>query len=173
MNRIVIALLIIIPVFLIALLAMSGIRNYDEDSLTGEVQTGAKDFYNGLRHYADEDADNEQDPPFRDAAYSASVKYDSGIVETAALDNPSEKKTLTLNILGLDPKSYKHDMYFVFRVKDGAVVQVSACRSNILTEAELTPVRRENDPAHLTLAEYFLKRYIAYYPPYSPAQNQG
>lgn len=173
MNRIVIALLIIIPVCLIVLFAMSGIRNYDEDSMIAEIQNGAKGFYNGLCHYVDEAAENKQDPPFRDAAYAAALQTHSGIIEIAALDVPTEKSTLTMSILGLDPKSYKHDMYFVFRVRDGAVVQVSACRSNILTEAELTPVRRENDPVHLTLAEYFLKRYIAYYPPYSLAQNQG
>ena len=61
--------------------------------------------------------------------------------------------------------SYLHDnLYFVLEIKDNAVIRISACERDILTKEDLEPVRHGPEGYQISLAEFYLKRLIVYYP---------
>ena len=66
-----------------------------------------------------------------------------------------------------DWKSFSENkLFFIIDIREGSAMQVCACRSNTLTEADLVPagrgVKEWGPPIELTLAGYWLDRYIGY-----------
>ena len=84
--------------------------------------------------------------------------------------SPSDKKLIYRTADGRDVTESAADfsdrkLYFMVEIKDGAVRQVSACRSkDVLTEENLL-TRQTHDPFFaMSLSEYWLNRFIGYAP---------
>ena len=131
-----------------------GGRKYNQKQYVTEIRSAVKSFRNCTVELLT--AQDEAHPLLPDGIYRASY-------------SPSEKKlnyytedgaAVTECVLDLSDRK----LYFMAEIKDGEAVQLSACRSNYLT-AENLRTRQTHDPFFaISLSEYWLDRYIAYYP---------
>ena len=64
----------------------------------------------------------------------------------------------------MDNTQLSGTMYFVLEIRNNRVMRVSVSRHALGSALDLDPVLRRNAPDRLTLAEFYLNRYIAYYP---------
>ena len=163
-------LLAAVPLFLIE------VRNSCQKSYVGDVRTAAKVLANltdtlltdigaGMTEgtydaYCSFHAEN----PLKNGFYRA--EYDPKTQTLTYLTNDGVS-AVTVEMMD---NLWKKKLYFMAEIRDGQAARVSACRSDILTEGNLTEpdysaVRDAGPPPELTLAGYWLDKYIGYYPP--------
>ena len=144
-------------------------RDSAQKDYVTEMNNAAKNFYNGVNNYLY----NEYEGRLPDGApdniyyctYTAQHDDKAGEFSFSPEDGSAFTSTgFTTESFGLSNSAIPCDMYFVLEIRNNAVTRVSACKRKILSAADLAPVRRDLAPPHLSLAEFYLKRFIAYYP---------
>lgn len=163
-------LLAAVPLFL------TEVRNSCQKGYVGDVRTAAKAFAN-LTNYilvSDIGAGMTEGPYSANFSFHAEKPLENGFYH-AEYDPKAQTLTYLTNdgvtavtVERMDI-AWKKKLYFMTEIQDGQAMRVSACRSDILTEENLTEpdysaVRDAGPPPQLTLAGFWLDKYIGYYP---------
>ena len=163
MKKYLIAATVVLVTLLITMYALSKVRNLTEDGFVGEVETAAEDLFHGLDDYITQQTEENGEQPFENALYRATLHQSAQTVDFMLLSDKNVIQTLTFSDLNLDPKFFEHDIYYILNVRNGTIREISACRKDILSEDSLKPSVNRVPGEHITLFQFCLLRYIAYY----------
>jgi len=154
-NHILIALFIMAFTAALTFGVLVLFRNHNQKGYVFKINSAAKSFYNTVNSYFTE----HTDPP-EDGLYTAEYRPDT---RQLVLKNTATNAPYVITDVP-DLSTSGKRMFFLAEIKDGIAEKTCACRSNILKPEDIEKKQRETTPYNLTLAEYYLNRFIGQYP---------
>ena len=132
--------------------AMCFIRNFNQKGYAFDVNTAAKGIYSTVSTYM------EEQNTLPDGVYTGVYDPDEKESKANAADSQASFT------IPFEAWNNAKNTFYIMEIKDGKVSRVVASRSDCLQTDSLEPEVRESAPMELSLAEYYLNKYVGHYP---------